>query len=85
MDVPDNSNSPEAAQHNLDIHDELASALGSLSAMERVCFVLKHLEQWRLKEISEEFDISISAVKQAVFRAVSKLRVQLDSMQGEQT
>ena len=66
LEVADETHSPEAAQHNLDVHDELSSALGSLSAMERVCFVLKHLEQWRLKEIAEEFDLSISAVKQAV-------------------
>lgn len=82
-DVPDNADSPETAQHNKDIDDELSAALQSLSEIERVCFVLKHLEQWRLKEIAEEFDIKTGAVKQAIFRAVKKLRVQLDGMQGE--
>jgi len=84
IDVVDDSGSPEAAQHDRDIDDELSAALVSLTEVERVCFVLKHLEQWRLKEISEEFDIKVGAVKQAIFRAVRKLRVRLDGMQGEQ-
>jgi len=85
IDVPDDGGGPEAAQHNRDIEDTFSAALDVLSEIERVCFVLKHLEQWRLKEISEEFDINVGAVKQAVFRAVRKLRVQLDGMQGEQS
>lgn len=84
-DVPDDSGSPETAQHEQDIDDELSVALVHLSEIERVCFVLKHLEQWRLKEISTEFDINVGAVKQAIFRAVKKLRVQLDGMQGERS
>ena len=85
VDVADNTRSPEAAQHNMDVHDDLSTALGALTEIERVCFVLKHLEQWRLKEIGEEFDLSINSVKQAVFRAVTKLRVQLKGMQGERS
>lgn len=83
VDVPDDTGSPETAQHNKDVDDELLAALVSLSEIERVCFVLKHLEQWRLKEIASEFDFNLGTVKQAVFRAVKKLRVQLDGMQGE--
>jgi RNA polymerase sigma-70 factor (ECF subfamily) len=82
-DVSDDAGSPELAQHNRDIDNEVSKALHTLSEIERVCFVLKHLEQWRLKEIAEEFDINVGAVKQAVFRAVRKLRVRLDGMQGE--
>jgi len=84
IDVADDSGSPEAAQHDRDIDDELSAALVFLTEVERICFVLKHLEQWRLKEISQEFDIKVGAVKQAIFRAVKKLRVRLDGMQGEQ-
>ena len=84
-DVPDDSDSPEVAQHNKDVDDELSAALVSLSEIERVCFVLKHLEQWRLKEISEKFNINVGTVKQAIFRAVKKLRVQMDGMQGANT
>ena len=54
-----------------------------LSEFERICFVLKHLEQWRLKEIADEVGSDIGAVKQAVFRAVRKLRKRLGGLQGE--
>ncbi len=52
----------------------LRSALSSLTELERVCFVLKHLEQWTLAEIATELDHSLNSVKQALFRAVQKLR-----------
>ena len=53
------------------------TALKELTEKERVCFVLKHLEQWRLKEIAEELDTNISSTKQALFRAIKKLRVSM--------
>jgi DNA-directed RNA polymerase specialized sigma24 family protein len=48
--------------------------------MERICFTLKHLEEWRLKEIADELDASVDAVKQAVFRAVTKLRARMTGL-----
>ena len=51
--------------------------------MERVCFVLKHLEHWRLKEIAEELRTNDGTVKQAVFRAVRKLRPRMTVLQGD--
>ena len=53
------------------------------SNFERVSFVLRHLEQWRLREIADELDTNVGAIKQAVFRAVRKLRVQMAGLQGE--
>jgi RNA polymerase sigma-70 factor, ECF subfamily len=38
---------------------------------------LKHLEQWRLREIADELGSNVGTVKQAVFRAVHKLRGRL--------
>ena len=79
----DDSGSPEAAQHAHDLGEELEKAFAGLSEVERVCFVLKHLEQWRLKEIAEELAVNINTVKQALFRAVRKLRVSMHDLQGE--
>jgi len=45
--------------------------------------VLKHLEQWRLKEIAEEIGSNTGTVKQAIFRAVKKLRVHMAALQRE--
>ena len=82
-DVPDHRDTPETAQRERELGHELAAAFKGLSEVERVCFVLKHLEQWRLKEIAAELDIKIDTVKQALFRATRKLRVRMKSLQGE--
>ena len=82
-DIEDASASPEAAQYERDLGSELSTAFRGLTEIERVCFVLKHLEQWRLKEIAGELDVKIDTVKQAIFRAVRKLRVSMSGLQGE--
>ena len=84
-DPGDESCSPESAQQERELGRELSSALAHLSELERVCFVLKHLEQWRLAEIAERLDVRIDAVKQALVRAVKKLRVQMSILQEDVT
>jgi RNA polymerase sigma-70 factor, ECF subfamily len=74
FDVADESASAEDERYADELGAGLESALGRLSEVERICFVLKHLEQWRLKEIAEELGSNVGIVKQAVFRAVRKLR-----------
>jgi RNA polymerase sigma-70 factor (ECF subfamily) len=76
-EVPDESVMPENASIAEEFDSELTAAMKNLSEVERVCFVLKHIEQWRLKEIAAELDTSVDTIKQAVFRAVMKLRVTL--------
>ena len=82
-EVEDRADMPEHALSEVELGNSLAAALQGLSEMERVCFVLKHLEQWRLKEIADELDTNTGAVKQAVFRAVRKLRVRMSGLQGD--
>lgn len=82
-DVADETELPESAQHDFELNHELSRAFKVLSEIERVCFVLKHLEQWRLKEIADELDVKIDTVKQALFRGVKKLRVRMKDLQGE--
>lgn len=52
-------------------------ALHQLSSLERLAFVLRHFEQMAVREVAEQLAISESSVKQAVLRAVRKLRVSL--------
>lgn len=82
FEIPDDSDSQEDTQHAGDLERDLAKALTHLSDIERVCFVLKHLEQWRLKEIAEELDTNIGVIKQALFRGVRKLRKRMTTLQG---
>lgn len=77
VEVADESGDLGVARYEDELGNELAAAMKRLSEIERVCFVLKHLEQWRLKEIAAELDTSVDTIKQAVFRAVKKLRVSM--------
>jgi len=74
---------PDAAREDYELARDLDTAMRRLSSIERVCFVLRHLEQWRLKEIAEELDADVGTVKQAVFRGVRKLRVRMARADGD--
>ncbi len=82
LEAADDSPSPEATQQLRELDRDLATAMQALSDTERVCFVLKHLEQWRLQEIADELTTSLGTVKQAVFRAVKKLRVSMTDLRS---
>ena len=79
-DVDSGGNTPERDWEDFELESTLARQLGQLTEIERVCFVLKHLEQWRAREIAGELGLNEGQVKQAVFRAVKKLRVSMQSM-----
>ena len=74
FDIEDEALSAEDDRLADELETDLKTALEDLSDMERSCFVLKHLEQWRLQEIADELDITLGTVKQALFRGVRKLR-----------
>lgn len=82
-DVESPSPTPERMRADEELGQTLSTALSRLSEIERVCFVLKHLEQWRLAEIAHEINSNVGAVKQAIFRAVKKLRTHMSSLQRE--
>ncbi|MBT8078548.1 MAG: RNA polymerase sigma factor [Gammaproteobacteria bacterium] len=83
-EIADDAARPEDAHSAEELGEQLADALCQLSDIERVCFVLKHLEQWRLKEIAEELGTNVGTIKQALFRALKKLRVSMASLRSEQ-
>lgn len=74
-ELSDDGPTPDSTVEHLELDGRLHRAMGSLSDTERVCFVLRHLEEWRLAEIAQELNTSLGTVKQAVFRAVKKLRI----------
>jgi RNA polymerase sigma-70 factor, ECF subfamily len=52
-------------------------AMHSLTPTERTAFVLRHVEERTCEEIATALGIAPNAAKQAVFRAVQKLRRRL--------
>ena len=81
-DVEDDTTTPDSALAEDELNTDLMDAMKELTEKERVCFVLKHLEQWRLKEIAEELDTNISSTKQDLFRAIKKLRVSMAGLRS---
>ena len=79
IDIADDD-TPERWRAEHDLGDQLATALRHLTDIERACFVLKHLEQWKLEEIANELGTNVSSVKQAIFRGVKKLRVSMTDL-----
>lgn len=82
-DVESDGAQPDRAWADHELQSSLALALAKLTEIERVCFVLKHLEQWRSREIALQLGIKEGPVKQAVHRAVKKLRSSMQDMQDK--
>jgi RNA polymerase sigma-70 factor (ECF subfamily) len=58
------------------------AAMAALTPMERTAFTLRHMEDLPLAEIAAALNIPVNSVKQAVFRAVAKLRLALAPLAG---
>lgn len=69
---------PERVLEALD--DRILTALSTLAAMERQCLLLRLLEEFSYKEISELLDIPVGTVMSHVYRARMKLRERLAAM-----
>jgi RNA polymerase sigma-70 factor, ECF subfamily len=66
----------------VEMQERLASALTSLTALERAAFMLRHVEGLSIDEIGNALDLRTSATKHCIFRAVRKVRVALASFAG---
>ncbi len=75
--------SPDNEYVHQALNRDLATAMQRLTTMERQTFLLKHIEGWRLEEIAESLQTNANNTKQALFRAVRKLRVDLHVWRGE--
>jgi RNA polymerase sigma-70 factor (ECF subfamily) len=69
---------PERQAVSAALGRDIEMQLKRMSAIERTAFVLRHHEGQSIEEISETLSLSKSASKQAIFRAVRKLRGALE-------
>jgi RNA polymerase sigma-70 factor (ECF subfamily) len=74
--------SQERTVHGRQVRERVESALSCLSDLERSAFVLRHFEEMSLAEVSDSLETTVSATKQALFRAVKKLRKSLAPVEG---
>ena len=66
--------SPRQHAHGAQIQRQIDVQLARMSTIERTAFVLRHVEGHSLDDIAQALSLNISACKQAIFRAVRKLR-----------
>ena len=76
--VPASGPSPERAVQSAQIRELLERAMGELSEMERCAFTLRHHDGLGIEEISRALGVQPNAAKHSIFRALKKLRRELE-------
>jgi len=78
------SRAPGAEAHCFagEIRERITAALDRLSARQRAVFTLRHYEDLSLEEIGGLLGLDVGTVKAHMFRAVTKLRVELRDLYG---
>jgi len=71
---------PERHARSAEIRRDVESELARMSVLERTAFVLRHHEGQSLEDISATLSMNVGACKQAIFRAVRKLRIALEPL-----
>ena len=79
FDAADQSPTPDREAMSAEIRRDLEAELARMSPVERAAFVLRHQEGRSIEEICAVLSINVSAAKQAIFRAVRKLRAALEA------
>jgi len=71
---PSDDPGPEQQTLGEEIGRHVEDHLGRMTVIERTAFVLRHAEGHSIEEIAQTMSMNVSASKQAIFRAVRKLR-----------
>ena len=77
--------SPEEEILNTDLKNFIGNAVDSLSERQRITFVLKHYEGYKIKEIAEMLNCKEGTVKKYLFDAINNLRKKLEPLGIYQT
>ena len=73
--------SPEEESLSNDLQNFIGNAVGSLSERQRITFVLKHYEGYKIREIAEMLNCKEGTVKKYLFDAVKNLRKKLKPLE----
>lgn len=79
LEAADEAPTPDRHAASADIRRDVEAELSRMTPIERTAFVLRHQEGRSLEEISVALSLNVSAAKQAIFRAVRKLRAALEA------
>jgi RNA polymerase sigma-70 factor (ECF subfamily) len=76
-ELADDEMDPGEIMINLDLGDIIHSAVDSLSSKQRMTFILKHYEGYKIREIAEMLNCKEGTVKKYLFDAIRNLRKKL--------
>ncbi|MDQ6735058.1 MAG: sigma-70 family RNA polymerase sigma factor, partial [Nitrospirota bacterium] len=82
VQVADAAAGPERLLMSREIESLQKAAMQTLTTTEQTAFILRHMEDRSTEEIASALHIAPNAAKQAVFRAVQKLRRGLAPLRG---
>lgn len=85
VDSPSGEPGPDRRALSQEVDRAVRRALSGLSPLERAAFVLRHYEERSIAEVCDALGLRESAGKQAVFRAVKKLRRMLEPLMDRRT
>jgi RNA polymerase sigma-70 factor (ECF subfamily) len=71
---------PESQVFNAQLNRIVERTLQDMGEQERIAFTLRHFEEMNSEEIGEILSVSGNAIRQSIFRAVSKLRAVLSPL-----
>ena len=77
IELIDEEPDPERVINSVEISEHITEALESLSPRQKMIFMLKHYEGYKLKEIAEMLQCGEGTIKKYLFDAVRKMRTQL--------
>jgi len=69
--------SPEEMTSGADIREIVGEAVESLSPKQKMTFILKHYEGYKIREIAEMLNCKEGTVKKYLFEAIKNLRKKL--------
>lgn len=71
---------PARTDVQIDIRTQTQAAMMKLSETERAALMLRHFEGHSINEIARALNLSAGACKQTIFRAVKKMRIELQPL-----
>ncbi len=77
VELEDSRPVPDRAVTSSEISEHVNKALETLSPRQKMIFILKHYEGYKLKEIAEMLQCGEGTIKKYLFEAVRKMRTQL--------
>jgi RNA polymerase sigma-70 factor, ECF subfamily len=78
----ENSLTPEKILSDSEVSSHVNKALEKLTSRQKMIFILKHYEGYKIKEIAEIINVGEGTVKKYLFEAVHKLREELYEFYG---